>query len=165
MSITATSHANWCTSCLEYPDRQCRSCAARRRTVIRLFEQGNQAVSEIARHMRISTAKVLRLLEEHYDRRELRRYTQSTVQARVVRDKVDAWQRQDPAAHTLAELARLAGYDSPSRVQRLLGEIPTSTVVKNGVVYPGRIQTTISPENGGRLIRALGHAPCEIEGL
>jgi hypothetical protein len=165
MAISPTSHATWCTGCLEHPDRQCRSCAARRRTVIRLFEQEHHAASEIAAHMRISTAKVLRLLEEHYDRRELDRHTHPPIQANVVREKVDAWRRADPAANTLAELARLAGYDSPSRVQRLLGEIPTSAVVKNGVVYPGRIQTTISPENGGRLVRALGHAPCEIDGL
>jgi hypothetical protein len=163
--MTATSQANWCTSCLRQPDSQCRSCAARRRAVIRLFEQGNQAVGEIAQHMRISTARVLRLLEESYDRRELRRFTARQVDARVVREKVDAWRREDPATHTHAELARLAGYDSSSRVQRLLGEIPTSAVAKNGIVYPGRIQTTISPENGGRLVRAVGHAPCEIEGL
>lgn len=143
----------------------CRRCAARRRTVIRLFEQGNQAIADIARHMRISTFRVMRLIEESYDRRDVVLFEGRAVEASLVREKFEEWRRQDPQARTFLELARLAGFDSSSRVQRLLGEIPTSTIVKNGVTYPGRIQTTISVENGGRLVRAMGHAPCDIPGL
>jgi hypothetical protein len=115
--------------------------------------------------MRLSTWRVMRLIEECYDRRDVERLREREIGTELVREKFEAWRRQDPERHTFLELARLAGFGSSSRVQRLLGEIPTSAVVKAGVVYPGRIRTTISCENAGRLVRAMGHTPAEIPGL
>jgi hypothetical protein len=154
-----------CTNCRENPDRLCKSCAARRRAALRRFEQCNQAITEIAQHMRLSTWRVMRLIEESYDRHDLDGLGERDIAIELVREKFEAWRREDPERHTFLELARLAGFDSSSRVQRLLGTIPTSTVVKGDVVYPGRIRTTISCENGGRLVRAMGHTPAEIPGL
>lgn len=154
-----------CASCREHPDRLCKSCAARRRAAVRRFEQRREAVTEIARQMRLSTWRVMRLIEESYDRRELHDLAEREIAIELVRQRFEAWRREDPEEHTFLELARLAGFDCSSRVQRLLGTIPTSDVVKGGVVYPGRIRTTISCENGGRLVRAMGHAPAEIPGL
>ncbi len=154
-----------CASCRENPDRLCKSCAARRRAALRRFEQCNEAITEIARHMGLSAWRVMRLIEESYDRRDLDGLTEREIEIDMVREKFEAWRREDPQRRTFLELARLAGFDSSSRVQRLLGAIPTSTVVKGGVVYPGKIKTMISCENGGRLVRAMGHAPAEIPGL
>lgn len=164
-TITLTPDSQRCQSCLEAPDRQCKSCAARRRVAGRLFEQGDATIAEIARQMRLTPVKVVRLLEELEDRRALGSERGGEIDNALVREKFDAWQRQDPERHTYLELARRAEYDSSSRVQRLLGLISTSTVVKNGVVYPGQIRSTISCENAGRLVRAMGHLPCETPGL
>jgi hypothetical protein len=76
-----------------------------------------------------------------------------------------AWQAKDLSTHTYRELARRAGFDSASTVQRLLGVIPNAPVVKDGKVYEGKVRTKISTEMGGRLVRAMGHVPAEIEGL
>ena len=166
MSPALTTKASQrCQRCAENPDRPCRSCAARRRTAVRLFEQGELAISEIAQHMRLSSLRVMRLLEESYDRHGFVDLRDERISVEVVRERFEAWRRDDPDTHTFIELARLAGFGTSSRVQRLLGEIPTSRVVKGDVAYPGRIRTTISCENAGRLVRAMGHIPAEIPGL
>ena len=165
ITTTLTPDSQWCQSCVQEPDRQCKSCAARRRVAGRLFEQGDATIAEIAHQMHLTPVKVIRLLEELEDRRALHCEHGGEINNALVREKFDVWQRQDPDRHTYLELARRAGYDSSSRVQRLLGLISTSMVVKNGVVYPGQIRSTISCENAGRLVRAMGHLPCETPGL
>lgn len=52
-----------------------------------------------------------------------------------------------------------------STVQRLLGLIPNARVEKGPKVYPGKVRTTVSTEMGGRLARAMGYMPAEIDGL
>ncbi len=153
-----------CPGCVEHPDRPCRSCAARRRVALRLLEQEGLKVGEIAQRMGISDLRILRLLEQAHDRHRLHRFHDGEIDVRPVRELFASWRERDEQ-HTYAELARLAGYASTSRVQRLLGELPTSQVVKGENVYPGRILTTISTENAGRLVRAMGHTPAEIAGL
>jgi hypothetical protein len=115
--------------------------------------------------MRLSSFRVMRLLEESHDRRSIERLRGQQISVEIVRERFETWQREDPDARTFIELARLAGYGCSSHVQRLLGEIPTSPVAKSGVIYPGQIRTTISSENGGRLVRAMGYTPAEIPGL
>ncbi len=131
---------------------------------MRMFEQDGLTVGEIAQRMGTSVLRVLRLLEQAHARRELQALRVQTVDVRTVRELFEHWRERDER-HTYAELARLAGYTSSSRVQRLMGEIPTSRVVKGDVVYPGRLLTRISTENGGRLVRAMGYRPVEIPGL
>jgi hypothetical protein len=114
--------------------------------------------------MGLSDLRVLRLFEQAHDRHRLHRLDDGEIDVRPVRELFVRWRERDEQ-HTYAELARLAGYASTSRVQRLLGEVPTSRVVKGEIVYPGRILTTISTENAGRLVRAMGHTPAEIAGL
>lgn len=121
-------------------------------------------MGEIAQRMGLSDLRVLRLLEQAHDRRRLHRFHEGEIDVRLVRELFARWRERDER-RTYAELARLAGYASTSRVQRLLGELPTSQVVKGEIVYPGRILTTISTENAGRLVRAMGHTPAEIAGL
>jgi AraC-like DNA-binding protein len=153
-----------CPGCVEHPDRPCRSCAARRRAALRLLEQEGLKVDEIAQRMGLSDLRVLRLLEQADDRHRLHGFRDREIDVRPVRELFARWREHDER-HTYAELARLAGFASTSRVQRLLGELPTSRVVKGEIVYPGRILTTISTENAGRLVRAMGHTPAEITGL
>jgi hypothetical protein len=95
--------------------------------------------------MDISDLRVLRLLEQARDRHRLHRFHDGEIDVRPIRELFARWRERDEQ-HTYAELARLAGYASTSRVQRLLGELPTSRVVKGEIVYPGRILMTISTE-------------------
>jgi hypothetical protein len=120
---------------------------------------------EIAQAMRLPALRVLRLIEASDDREAVRARRRDGVPVRVIGELFDAWRAGDPERRTYIELARLAGYDSSGAVQRLLGLIPTSAVVSRGVRYPGRIQTEISCRNAARLVRAMGHLPCEIPGL
>jgi len=65
---------------------------------------------------------------------------------------------------TAAELARRVG-TSPIQVERWLGLRPTAAKVdRRGRRYPARVLESISVENAGRLARALGYAPCELDG-
>jgi hypothetical protein len=164
-TVAPTWETTGCASCRERPDRPCKSCAARRRAAMRRFDEHQETITDIARHMRLSPWRVMRLIEESHDRRELAALSQREIAIESVRERFETWRREDPEGRTFLELGRLAGFDSSSRVQRLLGIIPTSTVVKGGSVYPGRIRTTISCENGGQLVRAMGHTPAEIPGL
>jgi AraC-like DNA-binding protein len=168
MDVNSSEHTDMkslslCAGCVEHPDRPCRSCAARRRAALRL-EQDGLKVGEIAQRMGLSELRVLRLLEQAHDRHRLHRFNDGEIDVRSVQELFARWRERDEQ-HTYAELARLAGYASTSRVQRLLGELATSQVVKGEIVYPGRILTTISTENAGRLVRAMGHTPAEIAGL
>jgi hypothetical protein len=86
----------------------------------------------------------------------------SGVSTDIMCDLFAAWQAKDPSTHTYRGLA---GLDSASTVQRLLGVIPNARVVKGNKVYDRKKRTIISTEMGGRLARAMGHVPAEIDGL
>ena len=58
-----------CEWCERHPDRSCPACAARRRRAVRLVSSGGLSMSEAAREMRVSLARVERLLEADADRR------------------------------------------------------------------------------------------------
>jgi hypothetical protein len=132
---------------------------------VRLFDRGDLGIADIAQRLGLKTMRVMRLLEQAHDRRELAEARVRPVATAVLKERFSAWRAQDPATHTFLELARLAGLDGSSTVQRLLGEIPTAPVVRGDVIYPGRLRTTVSVEAGGRLVRAMGYAPCEVPGL
>jgi hypothetical protein len=122
-------------------------------------------VEAIAQHMGIHPLRVLRLIEAAIDRREMAEIRVDGASTDVIRDLFSAWQAQNPSSHTYSELARLAGLGSASTVQRLLGLIPNARVEKGPKVYPGKVRTTVSAEMGGRLARAMGYVPAEIDGL
>lgn len=129
------------------------------------MHRDGRTVGEIAERMNLTPRRVVRLLEASEDREVLRALRKDTIAVTLVRDLFVAWRAADPDNRSYLELARLAGYDSSSRAQRLLGVIATSRVSKDGTVYPGRILTEISCENASRLVRAMGHLPCEIPWL
>jgi hypothetical protein len=113
--------------------------------------------------MRLSPGRVERLLEEEADRRSLAQFRQSHVENAPLRRRFRQRQLVDPAL-TVSELARRVG-TSPIQVERWLGLRPTTPKTdRRGRTYPERTLCEIGVENAGRLVRAMGYAPCEIEG-
>src|SRR3954451_19063588 len=146
-----------------YPGRACPACAARRRRAVRLVAVEGRSVAEAAREMRLSVARVERLLEAEADRQCLRALVQGEVGAAVLRERFRDRQRREPTL-TVAEVARRTG-NSQVQVERWLGLRPTAAKTdRRGRTYPGRVLERVSVETAGRLVRAMGYAPCEVEG-
>jgi hypothetical protein len=152
-----------CDWCEEHPNRPCPACNARRRRVVRLVEGEGLSVAETAARMRLPVGRVERLLEEEADRRTVAQFRQSHVENATLRERLRERQLVDPTM-TVSELALRIG-TSPIQVERWLGLRPTAPKTDSrGRTYPGRILKTISVENAGRLARAMGYAPRDIEG-
>lgn len=165
-TITApepTHRATVCEWCERHPDRPCPTCNARRRRAVRLVEGSGLTVADAALEMGLPPGRVERLLEEEADRRSLAQFRRSHVENAPLRQRLHRRQLVDPTL-TPSELARRLG-TSPVQVERWLGLRPTAPKTdRHGHTYPGRTLTCISVENAGRLARAMGYAPCEIEG-
>ena len=152
-----------CEWCERHPDGACRACAARRRRAVRLVIEGGVAVTEAARRMGQSVARVERLLEEDADRRMVEAFAQREIENALLRELLARRQRHDPAV-TAAEIARRLG-TSQVQVERWLGLRATAPkTTRSGRTYPGRMLCRIGVETAGRLVRAMGYAPCEIDG-
>jgi transposase-like protein len=155
--------ATVCDWCDEHPNRPCPACNARRRRAVRLVEGAGLSVTEAAAQMGLPVGRVERLLEEEADRRIVARFQQSHIENATLRQRLRDRQLVDPTL-TISELARRIG-TSPIQVERWLGLRPTAPKTdRQGRTYPGRILTTISVENAGRLARAMGYAPRDIQG-
>ena len=151
-----------CDWCERHPDRACPACAARRRRAVRLVDAG-LSVAAAAELMGIQTALVQRLLDDEADRSALATLRRDHVDNAPLRRLFRARQRQDPSL-TVSELARRVG-SSPIQVERWLGLRQTAAKTdRRGRCYAPRTLTEISVETAGRLARALGYAPCEIDG-
>jgi hypothetical protein len=162
-ALEAQSGEAACGWCEQHPNRPCPACNARRRRAVRLIEARGLSVTETAEQMGLPIERVERLLEEEADRRNLVRFRQDHVENAALRQRFLKRRLFDPAL-TAAEIARRIG-TSPIQVERWLGLRPTAPKVdRSGRAYPGRVLTTISVENGGRLARALCYAPCELDG-
>jgi AraC-like DNA-binding protein len=163
MLVRERFHTAVCDWCAQHPNRPCPACNARRRRAVRLVEGVGLSVGEAAQQMGLSVGRVERLLEEEADRRLLTQFRQSHVENGPLRRRFRERRLFDPTL-TVSEIARRAG-TSAIQVERWLGLQPTAPKTdRRGRTYPGRVLTTISVENAGRLARAMGYAPCEIEG-
>ena len=152
-----------CEWCERHPDRACPACAARRRRAVRLVVEAGVRIPEAARQMRLPVARVERLLEEDADRHAVARFARDDVENERLRRLLVIKQRHDPTL-TAAELARRLG-TSQAQVERWLGLRPTAPKTnRRGRTYPGRTLNRISVDTAGRLARAMGYAPFEIEG-
>src|SRR3954449_9063471 len=155
--------AGVCERCERHPDRPCPACNARRRRAVRLVEGSGLLIADAARLMGLPPGRVERLLEEEADRRSVAQFRQSQVENAALRRRFRQRQLADPTL-TPSELARRVG-TSPVQVERWLGLRPTAAKTdRHGRTYPGRTLTSIGVETAGRLARAMGYAPCEIEG-
>ena len=116
-----------------------------------------------AEQMGVKTALVERLLEDEADRAALAALRRDHVKNAPLRTLFRERQRHDPSL-TVSELARRVS-SSPIQVERWLGLRQTAAKTdRRGRRYPARTLTEISVETAGRLARALGYAPCEIDG-
>ena len=152
-----------CGSCDRHPNRACPSCTARRRHAVRLVEEQGLPVSEAAERLGLSVGRVERLLEEEADRRAVSALRQDRVPNAQLRERLADRQRLEPSL-TISEIARRLD-TTPIQVQRWLGLQPTAAKTdQRGRRYAGRVLRTISVETAGRIARAMGYAPCEIDG-
>ena len=130
---------------------------------MRLVEGKGLTVEDAAAQMDLPVGRVERLLEEEADRRVVAQFRQTHVENGPLLRLFSRRRLLDPSL-TLSEVARRVG-TSAIQVERWLGLRPTAPKRdRHGREYPGRVLTTISVENAGRLARAIGYAPCEIEG-
>jgi hypothetical protein len=163
LALDAAQDRPVCDWCERHPNRPCPACNARRQRAVRLVEHHGLSVADTAAQMGLTAARVERLLEEEADRRTVVQFRQDKVDNAPLRQRFLERRRRDPAL-TSAELAHRLG-TSPIQVERWLGLRPTAAKVdRRGRAYPGRVLTTISVENAGRLARAMGYAPCELDG-
>jgi transposase-like protein len=157
---TTSSACDWCE---RHPDRPCAACNARRRRAVRLVEGSGVSITEAARKMRLPEVRVERLLEQEADRQALLQFRRDRVDNAVLRRLYRQRRLADPDL-SASELARRVG-SSPVQVERWLGLRPTAAKTdRQGRTYPGRTLTTIDVDTAGRLARALGYAPCELDG-
>lgn len=130
-----------------------------------LVVEQSRGLEQAAKRMRTGAREVERLVEDEIDRREVDALKLDHVPNSRIRALLERHTREVEPELTLAELSRRAGLGGSSHVARMLGYMKTSGTRKSGKRYPGRVHDTISVENAGRIVRALGYAPVEIEGL
>lgn len=152
-----------CKWCATHPNGVCVACTHRGRIAVGLLEEG-MSVAQIAERMSVGVRRAERLIELEHDRRDLARYRCDTVPVESIQRLVSERQEQDPTL-SLGKLAGLAGHKSRISFERLLGYAPTAATTKNGKHYPARVNTTVSVQAAGPIVRALGYAPHEIQGL
>jgi len=104
----------------------------------------------------------------------LRDYTQSELDEietltripnRILRDLIAEHVAEVDATLTLPVLARRLGLKSASSLRRTLGYRKGSVSRKRGRRYGGRVQRTVSLQQAGEIVRALGIPPAEVPGL
>jgi hypothetical protein len=131
---------------------------------MQLHEQEGLSAAEIAARMKLTGARVERLLEEEAQFRDLQQYICDSVPVEVIQVLVRQRQEEDPEL-TQDELARVCGYESRVGLLRVLGLAATAKTVRRGKEYPPHVHTEIDVETASRIARALGFVPREIPGL
>ena len=94
----------------------------------------------------------------------VRRWSAGVWTACPIRELFDRRRRQDPGLSATA-VALPAGLSGASHLLRELGLGPTSATEKNGVRYPPRMKSTIGVDSAAQIVRALGCAPRDFDGL
>jgi hypothetical protein len=152
-----------CRTCEEFPDRYCPTCAGRQRRAVRLVWRDGHSPAAAAALMELPLGHVERLLEQATDRRTVESLVRSEIDNAAVRALLDQQRRVEPDL-SCSELARRLG-TSPIQVERWLGLRPTAAKTDGrGRHYPGRVLKQISVDVAGRLARAIGYAPCDLDG-
>jgi predicted nucleic acid-binding Zn ribbon protein len=159
-ALTSRPPCDWCE---QHPNRACPACNARRRRAVRLVEDHGLSIAETADRMGLPVERVERLLEEEIDRRAVVQFRRDRVANAPIRQRFLKQRRRDSAL-TSGEIANRLG-TSPIQVERWLGLRATAPKTdRRGRRYPGRVLSTIDVETAGRLARAMGYAPFELDG-
>src|SRR5688572_30710737 len=100
MAMTADRHPRIadddCRACAAHPDAPCPACHVRRQHAVRLVEQSGLSVAEAARRLRLTPARVDRLLEEHADRRAVAALRQTKVDNELLRELLERRRTVEP---------------------------------------------------------------------
>jgi len=91
--------------------------------------------------------------------------TLARIPNRILRDLIEEHIAEVDPMLTLPILARRLGLRSASSLKRTLGYRKGSVNRKRGRSYGGRVQRTVSIQQAGEIVRALGIPPAEVPGL
>jgi hypothetical protein len=91
--------------------------------------------------------------------------TLARIPNRILRDLIEEHIAEVDPTLTLPILARRLGLRSASSLKRTLGYRKGSVNRKRGRCYGGRVQRTVSIQQAGEIVRALGIPPAEVPGL
>jgi hypothetical protein len=119
------------------------------------------AISEAAATLGLTEQFAAELLREEQDRLALAATHVPPIENALLRDACTKLEAHDPTAY--ARIAERGGWRSPSDVRRLVGVQRTSARTIGGRRYPGTYLTHISTHAAGRLARALGYLPLEVD--
>ncbi len=146
--------------CRENLGSRCRSCEALARRIYALVHEGG-TLSRVAEHLGLTGVFAAELLAEEEDRLALASTRVEPIVNAQLRSLCADLAQDDPGVY--ARIAERGGWRSQSDVRRLLGLQETSTKTVGGRTYPGRFLTHISSQAAGRIARALGLLPLDID--
>jgi hypothetical protein len=149
-----------CAFCREHLGQPCAPCERLARRIYALVVEG-VALESVARKLDLTVEFAGELLAEQEDRIALAATRVPPVANAELRRLCEAIEARDPRIYV--RVAERGGWASPSDVRRLLGLQKTSRKTVRGRTYPGRILTHISPHAAGRIARALGLLPLEVD--
>ncbi len=153
-----------CKWCAEHPFDVCRACARLGRAAARLLDAGGLSAEQVAEMLGLELARMQRLADEERELRDLQQYKRDRIPLDAIQALFARRQEEDPTLSQTAA-AQLAGYNSRVEFLRTIGFARTAAIVRKGKRYPGKYRTEISVEAAGRIVRAIGYAPREIEDL
>ncbi|WP_121247900.1 hypothetical protein [Solirubrobacter pauli] len=120
------------------------------------------SVVEAAERLHLPIARVERLLEEEEDRRALADFPVPSVDNAMLRELLAKQQRAETTL-TIPELARRLS-TSQAQVERWLGLRATAPkTTRDGRTYPARFLQHVSADTAGRIARAIGLLPCDVD--
>jgi hypothetical protein len=133
----------------------CRSCVQRRARAWRLVDVDGLSVEDAAGRMGLPAGRVRRLVALQRDALELRAFKQDSIPVARLRAFFEAELSRQPGL-TRAEVARRLRI-SQSDLDRRLGYSATKRSADAD-------RRRVGIQHAGETVRALGRAPCELEG-
>lgn len=151
MALRLTAGADECARCRE-TGRTCPSCVQRRRHAWTLVNARGHTVEQASKILKLPPRRVLALVEQEADRRELRSLKCDSIPVALTRAVIDEALARDPYL-TLADIARWVDMRQVDFERAFLGGS------KHG---PPKQRVTVA--SASRLMLALGRAPYELPG-
>jgi hypothetical protein len=149
-----------CAFCRDHLGERCGRCAT---LAVRVHDlvAGAHPVSVAAATLGLTEQFAAELLAEEQDRRALAGTRVAKVANAGLRAHCIRLAAADPRLYV--RIAERGGWKSPSDVRRLLGLQETSAKTVAGRRYPGTTLSHISTQAAGRLARALGYLPLDVD--